>query len=1034
MIEFILAFALEHRRVVIAVAVAAALVGIFEGSRLPIDAVPDVTSKQVVINVSAAGLGPEEIERHVTFPVELALTGLPRLVLTRSLSIFGLSQVTVIFEDDVDLYFARQLVAERLVTVRDELPPGARAEMGPVSTGLGELVHLKIDAPHLSLRERRSLMDWIVRPQLLTVPGLAEVNPWGGTVRQHQVLIDPDKLASFGLSFREVVDALSQSNENAGGAYIQQGTRQALVRGVGMLTSAADIGSIVVAVKADVPVTLAHVARIVEGDAVRQGACTEDGRGEEVFALALLLIGENGRVVMNEVGGRLAAIEKMLPAGTRLSGFLDRSTLIGRTVRTATTNLVEGGLLVIAVLFAFLMQLRAGLIVSSVIPLSMLVTLAGMRRMGLSANLMSLGALDFGLIVDGAVIIVENVVRRLALAHEAGGVLTESEHRRVVHEAASEVLRPSLFGVGIIVATYAPILTLTGVEGKMFRPMGLTVIMALAAAVVASLTVVPALCVGWLPVGAEPHNPLVQWLERAYRPALDWHIQRRARTMQLAIVFVLACFAAFPFLGSEFIPELDEGAVAVSCAYDPGLSLAEVIRRSTALEKALLATFPDEVERVVTRIGRPEVATDPMLTTQTDVMIALRPRGSWTRAHTKEELVARFAALFASAPELEATFTQPIKMRMMEMVEGQGMKADLGVKIFGPDLATLESLGEKAARIVAAVPGNADARLETTSGLPQLQLRIRRDRIARYGVRIADVTAVIEAAIGGKTVTRITDGASRTDVAVRLEEPYRDSPERIAAIRVPAPGGRHLPLGELAEIATVEGPVQISRERGQRRVVVLANVRGRDLGSFAEEVQRQIDANLRLPAGYWIEFGGTYERLSSGRARLAIVVPLTFLAVFLLLCTTLGSLSQAAQVFTGIPFAITGGIIALFLRTMPFSISAGVGFIALAGIAVLNGLVMITFINQLRADGLPVVEAVTTGALARLRPVLMTAAVASIGFAPMALSTGSGAEVQRPLATVVIGGLVSSTVLTLLVLPAIYVWLEKDPTDTSKIS
>lgn len=1031
MIEVILRFAIRQRLFVVMLGFLLLGIGSYNALLLPIDAVPDITTKQVVINATATGLGPEEIERQLTFPLEVALAGTPRLKETRSISQFGLSQVTVVFEDDTDLYFARQLVAERLTVAQGELPPGATAEMGPVSTGLGELSHIKLENPNLSLRERRALMDWVVRPQLLTVPGLAEVNPWGGTVRQWQVKVDPQKLLAYCLTLRDLTEALEKNNQNASGSYLAQGASQAMIRSVGMLTGPEDIKQVVVAAKDGIPVTVAMLATVEEGDAIRQGAFSEDGIGEQSYCIALLLIGENGRVVMQGVGAKLKQIEKTLPAGSKLVGFLNRDVLINRTLETATKNLTEGGLLVIVVLFAFLLQLRAGLIVSSVIPLAMLFAIIGMRHWGISANLMSLGALDFGLIVDGAVIIVENTVRQLAeRRHHLHRELTEGERQHVLYEAALEVLKPSLFGIFIIIATYLPILTLQGVEGKMFRPMGLTVILALLGALLLSLTWVPALCAYFLKVKEEKPNRVLEVIERFYAKLLTGAVRARVLTAGLALGFVVGCFALFPLLGSTFIPELDEGAAAISGFYAPGTSLEEVVDRSQRLEAALRRSFPDEVKKVVTRIGRPEVATDPMLIHQTDTLIELWPKERWKRAHTKEALVQKFSELTDKSPGFEASYTQPVKMRMDEMVQGQGLRAELGIKLFGTDNKVLAETAAKMAAIVEKVPGAADVSVEATEGMPQLQIELDRAAIARWGVSVSDINAVIETALASKTVTSITDGSQRVEVSVRLEKPFRDDTQKIGRLLVPTSAGSQVPLGSLAKIGYVNGPIQISRENGQRRVVVMSNVRGRDLGGFSEEVQQRLQKEIHLPTGYRMEFGGTYEQLQSGRARLMVVVPLTFLAVFVMLFMTLGSLRQAALVFTGIPFAITGGILALLLRQMPFSISAGIGFIALAGIAVLNGLVMITFINQLRQEGRSVAEAVQHGALARLRPVLMTASVASIGFIPMALATGSGAEVQKPLATVVIGGLITSTLLTLVVLPTLYAWFEQSKKET----
>ncbi len=1001
--------------------------GTYNATLLPIDAVPDVTNTQIQINTVSPALGPEEMERQITFPLELALAGLPDIEETRSISQFGLSQITVVFKDNVNLYFARQIVDQRLQQAKENLPPNTRAEMGPVSTGLGEIYYARIVNPKLSVLERRTLMDWTVRPQLLTVPGLAEVNVWGGLARQYQVLVDPNKLRARGFSMRDVLKAVSENNQNAGGAYLRRGSEQQIVRSVGVIKTFDDIRQIVLGAHDGVPVTIGQVATVAEGAATRQGAMTQDGEGEQVYAITMLLIGENGRVVVERVKDRLKSIEKSLPEGTQLVGFLDRAELINRTLQTALKNLVEGGLLVIVVLFLFLLQMRAGLIVSAVIPMAMLFAIIGMRYFGVSANLMSLGAIDFGLIVDGAVIIVENCVRRLAeKRHELGRDLTEQERLETIHDATLQVRRASQFGEMIIIAAYIPILSLVGLEGKMFRPMGLTVIFALIGALLLSFTVVPALCALFLKVRIERENPFVAFLSRLYKPLLEKSIRFRGLTVAGASLLLVVSLFLGSRLGSEFMPQLDEGAFAVEALYAPSISIEEVITRTGVAERVLKEKFPAEIRNVVTRIGRPEIATDPMLVNQTDILIDLTPSDKWTKAKTKPELLELMKTALDDVPGLATSFMQPIEMRMGEMLEGVGVRGSLSLKLFGADPEVLAAEGTKISTIVSAVPGAADVKAEATEGLPQLQITIRRNAIARHGINVADVNEIVEAAVGGKTVTQISDGSQRIDVVARLAPEYRDTPEKIGRILVPAPNGAAIPLAQLAEIKSIEGPVQISRENGQRRIVIQANVRGRDLGSFTADVKKSLDVQYKLPTGYHLEYGGTFEQLQSGRARLLVATPLTFVLVFLLLYTTFGSVKQAAIVFTGIPLAISGGIFALILRGMPLSISAGIGFIALAGIAVLNGVVMVTFINQLREEGLSVKSAVIQGALERLRPVLMTAAVAGIGFLPMALSNSAGAEVQRPLATVVIGGLISATILTLFVLPTLYQWTERD--------
>jgi cobalt-zinc-cadmium resistance protein CzcA len=1054
MIDILIRFSIRHRFFVVLAAIFLVAAGVWSAVHLPIDAVPDITNQQVQINTVAPALAPAEVEQQITFPIEVALAGLPRLKETRSISQFGLSQVTAIFEDTVDIYFARQLVLERLQAAREQLPPGIGApQMGPVSTGLGEIYYVIIEGPE-SLMERRALLDWVVKPQLRTVPGLIEVNSFGGAEKQYQVEVDPRKLIAHGLSLRQVQEALQENNRNAGGAYLQRGDEQQLVRGVGLIRNLGEIEQIVVGAHDGTPIFVRDVATVTTGPAIRQGAVTRNGEGEAVTGITMLLLGENGRTVVQRVKERVAQIEKTLPAGTKLVGFMDRSELIDRTLKTAMGNLVEGGLLVIGVLFLFLLQFRAGLIVSSAIPLAMLVAIIGMKRYNVSANLMSLGAIDFGLIVDAAVIIVENCVRRLSeRRRELGRDLTEPERLETIYRGSVEVRQASQFGELIIIAAFLPILALVGIEGKMFRPMAFTVILALSGALVLSVTLIPALCAFFLRVRAERENPVLLRAARLYEAALRWAMARRRLTVGAAALFVLLCAALFPRLGAEFLPELDEGAMAIQVGYPPSISLENAIERAGVLERTLKESFPDEVDHVLTRIGRAEVATDPMLVSQHDLLISLKPRARWKQARSREELVERVAAVVEEVPGIGASFTQPIKMRMMELIEGVGIRSDLGVKLYGEEMEALAEIAARIGRVVRSVPGAADVAVETTEGLPVLNIEIRRDEIARYGINVSDVQQVIETAVGGAAAGQVIQGNRRIDLVLRLAPQYRSDPEAIGRILVPAPGGDFaevagevtprasgaivsrrraastsslkVPLAQLATIESVECPVQISRENGQRRVVIQANVRGRDLGGFVEEARRKIEAEVPLPVGYHVEYGGTYEHLQSGRARLMVVVPVTFAMIFLLLFAAFGSFRQAALVFTGIPFAITGAILALLARGMHFSMSAGIGFIALFGVAVLNGVVLVTFINQLWREGAPLVEAVVQGCRVRLRPVLMTASVASFGFIPMAISTGAGAEVQKPLATVVIGGLITSTLLTLFVLPTLYAWFER---------
>ena len=1025
MIEMILRWSIRQRAFVMVLSLALIGFGIWNAFQLPIDAVPDVTNKQVVVNVNAPGLGAQEIENQITFPLETAMSGIPGLKEVRSLSQFGLCQVQVVFEDNADIYFARQQVSERINEAQEDLPEGVRAEMGPVSTGLGEIYNIVLESDDLSLREKRTMMDWVVAPQLRQVKGLAEVNTWGGEVKQIQVQMNPDKLRAYGMEVRDVVDALAKSNSNVGGAYLRQGSEQKVVRTVGRLETPQDIQQVVLGVHEGVPVTIAQIGEVTEGGMVRQGAITENGKGEQVVAITMLLMGENGRIVMERVKDRVSQIQKTLPEGTELVGFLDRTELIKKTLSTALKNLSEGALIVVLLLFLFLLQFRAGLIVSSAIPVAMLFAVIGMKQFHVSANLLSLGAIDFGLIVDGAVIIVENCIRRLSEVREKlGRDLTEEERIEVITSGSIEMRKATQFGEMIIIASYLPILTLSGLEGKMFRPMGLTVILALTGAMLLSFTMIPALCGFFLKVKKEKHNPALEWLRPRYERALQGVLKTRLLWTAGAAVFVVACLTLFGRLGNEFIPKLDEGSLAVQIVHPPSIALEETIKKSGEIEQLLLREFPDEIDRVVSRIGRSELATDPMPVSVSDNLITLKPESGWKKAHSKEQLVARMSEVLNTYPGIGFNFSQPIELRMMELIEGVGIRSDLGIKLFGPDLEELASQAKKIGAVVQKVPGAAEVSVEVTEGLPQLQIVINRAALARHGIKVEDVNEVVEAALAGKAVTQIVDGSSRFNVAVRFPEEYRSNATAIGRITIPASNGAAIPLSELAEIRSVLGPAQVSRENGARRVVIQSNVRGRDLGSFVEEVKKKLDAEIKLPTGYYVVYGGTYEKLVSGRATLAVVVPITFLAVFGLLFMTFGSIRQALLVFTGIPFAITGGILILLLRGIPFSISAGIGFIALAGVAVLNGVVMVTSINQLRAEGMSVREAVVQGAATRLRPVLMTAAVASFGFLPMAHAHGPGAEVQRPLATVVIGGLVTSTILTLLLLPALYEWIE----------
>ena len=1044
MIDRIMEWSIRWRFLVVLMALALVGAGFYSAIGLPVDAVPDVTTNQVQINSVAPAFTPQEIEQYVTFPIEVGMSSLPFKEDVRSVSQFGLSQVTIIFRDEINIYSARQLVLERLLDVQKNLPNGITPELAPVSTGLGEIFQFTlqdVSGDHrFSLMDLRTQLDWFVKPQLRTVPGVIEVNSFGGEEQQYEVLADPVKLASYGLTLRQVISALQQNNSNVGGAFLEHGGEQELIRGVGLIRNAHDIQNVVVASSKGTPVYVGSVAEVRVGSQIRQGAATQDGHGETVMGVAMMLKGANSREVSQRAAARLQEVQKALPAGMKISPFYDRSTLVDRTVHTAVRNLVEGGLVVMAVLFLFLLQLRAGLIVSSAIPISMLCAIVGMRYFDISANLMSLGAIDFGLIVDAAVIIVENCVRRLAeKRREAGRALSVDERHRTILKASTEVRHASQFGEMIIIAAYLPIVSLAGIEGKMFRPMAFTVILALSGALVLSLTLIPALSALFLRETKNPptsgangiheehgeENPLIRFLQRLYRPMLGFTMKRPRMTALAAALFVVGCAALFPFLGAEFLPKLDEGAIAINVNRLPSVSLPEAVKMTTALEQ-VIKEFP-EVTTVVSRIGRPEVATDPMGPNMGDTYVFLKPRSEWTSASTREELVAKMSTrLSAAVPTMAYSFSQPIEFRMQELIEGIGARSDVVIKVFGDDLDTLKTAGEQIAHAISTVKGASDVKVEQVTGLPVLEINIDRDRIARYGINVADVQEVIQTAVAGTEAGRILDGFRRFDLVVRLPQALRSNQQQFGNLLVSSPTGQRIPLSQLADLTAKEGPVEVSRENGQRRISVEANVRGTDIASFVEQAQRKIENDVKLPPGYLMTWGGLWQNLESGRDRLLVVVPVTFLVIFILLFATFHSLQQAALVFTGIPFAVTGGVLSLLLRGMHFSMSAGVGFIAVSGVAVLNGLVMVAFINSYRAT-VSLETAIFDGALARLRPVLMTASVASLGFLPMAISTSAGAEVQRPLATVVIGGLVTSTILTLLVLPALYPWFARRP-------
>jgi len=1025
MVNQIFEFSLRNRFIVLVFAGLLVALGISALQSLPIDAVPDVTPNQVQILTNAPALGPVEVEKFITFPVETAMSGLPGIELIRSVSRFGLSAVTVYFDEEMDIYFARRLVMERLPAAREAIAAGlGTPEMGPISTGLGEIYQFEVRGEGYSLMELRSILEWDIAFKLKSVPGVVEVNTYGGELKTYQVQVDADKLVSYDITLEQLFDALERNNANAGGAYIEHAQQQYLVRGEGLVQSLEEIGDIVVAARNDgTPIYVRQLGDVQFAPMVRQGAVTRDGQGEVVTGVAMMLINENSRIVVNQIKEKIEEVRKSLPPGVVIDTYYDRTELVRRTIHTVGKNLSEGALFVVVVLFVLLGNLRAGLIVASAIPMSMLVAFIAMNYVGLSGNLMSLGAIDFGLVVDAAVIIVENCVRVLNQRRaELNRALTFEERMRTILEASVEVRRASLFGEMIIISAYIPILTLEGIEGKMFRPMALTVIFALTGALILSFTLIPTLCSFFLREGVEEREPApIRWAKRLYVPLLARTMDHPAATALTALTLFAVGVGVAPFLGAEFIPRLDEGTIALQSWRLPSVSLEESIRNTTMTEK-VLKRFP-EVKTVVSRTGRAEIATDPMGVEISDIYVILNPHEEWETAETKEELIKEFdAALQRAVPGTQFSYSQPIELRVQELIAG--VRSDVAITVFGEDLDTLKRLGDDVVRAVSRIPGAADTKAEQVAGLPYLRVVIDRDAIARYGINAREVLDAVEA-IGGKTVGEVLEGQRRFFVQVRLRPQDRSDFEAIKRIRVADPAGRLIPISQLAEIRIEEGPAQISRENIHRRLAVETNVRGRDLASFVAAAQQAVDEKVRLPAGYWIEWGGQFENLQRASSRLLIVVPMTLFLIFTLLYTTFGSARPALLIYLNLPLAATGGIFALGLRGMPFSISAGVGFIALFGVAVLNGVVLVTYILNRHREGLSAHDAALEGAKVRLRPVLMTALVASLGFLPMALSTSEGAEVQRPLATVVIGGLITSTMLTLFVLPTVYAWIEE---------
>jgi len=1022
MLNWLVQTSLRNRLLVCVLTLALVVVGGRLLRVLPIDAFPDTTPVQVQINANVPALSPQEAEQQVTIPVELALGGLPGLQNVRSISKFGLSQVVATFDDRTSIYRARQLISERLQSV--DLPAGVpRPQLGPIATGLGEVFHYAVRAKDArrTLTELRELQDWVIKPELRKVPGVAEITSWGGFEKQYHVVADPDLLVKHRLTWEDLFAALEANNQNVGGGQVVRAGESLLVQGIGLTTNVAEIGDIVIASTGGVPVHVRDVATVQVDHEIRRGAVTGGGRGEMVLGLGFMLMGENSHVVTRALKARLAEVRKMLPDDIQLEVLYDRTELVDNVIRTVEHNLLAGALLVIAVLFAFLGNLRAGLVVAAAIPLSMLFAGSLMLQAGISASLLSLGAMDFGLLVDGSVVMVENAMRGLARRRqELGRSLTRRERQEVLARAPLEVVRPVAFGVGIILIVFLPILTLEGVEGKLFRPMALTMVFALAGSLLLALTFIPVAASLFL---LRPIKEKEPWLERLarrlYEPVLNLALRFRWFTLLGALGLLAGAGVLAARMGGEFLPRLGEGAIVGTSVRVAGVSVEEAAALNDRLEKLLLAEFPDEIANIWTRLGSADVATDPMGVELSDFFLALKPRAQWTKARTQAGLVEEMQKVFARVPGLRVAISQPIEMRMNELVAG--IRSDIGIKIYGDDLEILRGLSDEVQRVLADIPGRGEVTGEQLVGQPVLQVRVDPRATERFGVPARNVLNVVEA-VGSRKVGEIREGQRRFPLVVRLPDRQRTDPEALANTHIPTATGSVLPLKQLAQVVETEGPATINREWGRRRITVQCNVRGRDVGSFVAEAQDQIARRVKLPEGYQIEWGGQFENMQRANARLRFVVPLALALILALLYFSLGSMRDVLIVATGIPLGAIGGVAALWVRGMPFTVSAAIGFIALSGVAILNGLVLVTFIRQRLDAGRPLANAVREGCLVRLRPVLMTALVAAVGFIPMAVNVGIGGEVQRPLATVVIGGALSNTLLTLIVLPVLYCW------------
>ncbi len=1029
MLEKIIAFSLKQRLLVIVMVIALAGLGAYAFKKLPIDAFPDVTNIQVQVIAEAPGRSPIEVEKFVTFPIEVQMTGLPKLVELRSLSKFGLSMVTVVFEDNVDIYFARQLVLERLIGAKENLPEGVETTLGPISTGLGEIYQFTLERPEGAVVKDkiedliglRTIQDWIVRPILKTVPGVTDVNSFGGYVKQYQVIVDPEKLAKYDLTLREVFEAIAANNSNAGGNVIEHSAEQYLVRGLGLIQSIDDINDIIIKEKEHNPIYVKNIAEVRIGPEVRQGALVVDGKGEGVAGIVMMLRGESGKEVVERVKEKVNEINagEVLPAGIKIKPFYDRTELVEKCLETVTKALQEGGFLVVIILFLFFGNIRSAIIVAITLPLAALMTFIAMKQMGLSANLMSLGglAIAIGMMVDGTVVMVENIFRHFSEKKSSQG-----NRVHITLEAANEVSKPIVFGITIIIIVFLPLFTLQGMEGKMFSPMAYTISMALFASLILSLTLAPVLCSLFLKGGTEKDVFIIRWFKKFYLPTLQKALTHKKKVVTIAVGAFMLSLLMVPFLGTEFIPILDEGSLTPQIIRLPSISLKESVDIETIAQKIVMQ-FP-EVETIVSKIGTAEIATDPMGPNVSDPIVILKPKKYWKTAKTKEKLAEKIREAMAKIPGVGLNVSQPIALKVDELISG--VKSQIAIKLFGDDMDILKAKGDEIAKIISGVKGVEDLRVEQVSGQSYVEVKIDRRKIARYGINVSDIQEIIETAVGGKSPTDVFEGEKRFSVLVRFPEDKRDSIKAIENILVQSSRGFKVPLAQLATVSLVEGPVQISRDNSKRRIVVECNVRGRDIGSFVTESQGKLKTKLKLPAGYYITWGGAFENQQRAMKRLGLIVPVTILLVFFMLFSSFNSFKQALLVIINLPFALIGGIAALFISRLYLSVPAAVGFIALFGVAVLNGVVLISYINQLRREGMPLNEAITKGCEHRLRPVLMTASVAVFGLVPMLLASGPGSEVQKPLAVVVVGGLVTSTALTLIVLPVLYQWFEKE--------